>query len=45
MVYVTWNNAENDEPNAASFITWGEAEKFCKENELNMEECCCEMDW
>lgn len=45
MVYVTFDTVESDEPSALSFGSWGEAEDFCKENKLNTEECCCEMNW
>lgn len=34
MVYVTWNDTEDEEPNVISFATWEEAEEFCKENGL-----------
>ena len=45
MVYVTWNDTEDEEPNVISFITWEEAEEFCKENGLKTEECCTVMNW
>lgn len=45
MVYVTWNDTEDDEPNVISFSTREEAEEFCKENGLKTEECCDVMDW
>ena len=45
MVYVTWNDTEDEEPNVISFTTWEEAEEFCKENGLKTEECCAVMNW
>lgn len=45
MVYVTWNDTEDEEPNIISFTTWKEAEEFYKENGLKTEECCDVMDW
>lgn len=45
MVYITWRNADDDEPNILSCNTWKEAEEFCKENGLKTEECCSVIDW
>lgn len=45
MVYVTWKDKDDEEPNILSFLTWDEAEDFVKENGLSMEENVCEMDW
>lgn len=45
MVYVAWNDTEDDEANVISFDTWEEAKEFCKENGLKTEECCSEVDW
>lgn len=45
MVYVTWNDTEDEEPNVVSFTAWEEAEEFCKENGLKTEECCTVMNW
>lgn len=45
MVYVTWQNEEDDEVNITSFDTVEEAEEFCEENGLNLDECCDEMCW
>ena len=45
MIYVTWNDTEDDEPNVVSFTTWEEAEEFCEENGLKTEECCSVMNW
>lgn len=39
MVYVTCNNG-----NIETFLTWKDAERFVKENGLDMEEDVCEMD-
>lgn len=45
MVYVTWQNKEDDEANIAPFDTFDEAEEFCEENNLNPKECSTEMCW
>lgn len=45
MVYVTWEDNNDDELNVETFLTWEDAEEFVKENGLNMEENACEMDW
>ena len=45
MVYVSWNDIEDEEPHVISFTTWEEAEEFCKENGLKTEECCTVMNW
>ena len=45
MVYVTWNDNKDSEPNVLPFPTWEEAEEFVNENGLSMEENVCEMDW
>ena len=45
MVYVTWQDEEDNEVNIVSFDTFDEAEEFCKENGLKTEECCDVMDW
>ena len=39
MVYVTCKNGDEE-----TFLTWKDAEKFVKENGLNMEEDVCERD-
>ena len=49
MVYVIWNDdknndTKNNEPNVEIFLTWGEAERFCNENNLDIENTCSEMD-
>lgn len=45
MIYVTWKDAEDDEPNIVPLDTWEEAEELCKKNGLKTEECCDVMDW
>lgn len=45
MVYVTWEDKDDDEPNILSFFDMSEAEDFVKEHGLSMEENVCEMDW
>lgn len=45
MVYVTWQDEEDNEVNIVSFDTFDEAKEFCKENGLNPDECCDEMFW
>lgn len=45
MIYVTWNDNNDDEPNVETFLMLEEAEEFVKENGLSMEENVCEMDW
>ena len=42
MVYVIWNDdknndTKNNEPNVEIFLTWREAERFCNENNLDIE--------
>ena len=45
MVYVSWCNPGEDEPNIVPCDNMEEAKEFCKENGLKPEECCDVMDW
>lgn len=45
MIYVTWKDKDDNEPNVETFFTWEETKEFVKENGLSMEENVCEMDW
>lgn len=45
MIYVNWDDPTDGEPNVVSFNKWEEAEEFCKENKLNIRECCSEICW
>lgn len=45
MVYVTYKDDKDDEPNILSFPTQSDAEDFVKEHGLDIDEDICEMDW
>lgn len=45
MVYVTWNDTEDEEPNVISLLRGKKQRNFCKENGLKTEECCTVMNW
>ena len=45
MVYVTWQDEEDNETNIAPFDTFEEVKEFCKENNLDPKKCCAEMCW